>query len=370
MAMAARYQPPLVYRPHSAVFWVYVGAVTLGAIGVVVAFGPVIAATLRANLMLAPIWAVFIVVLVRIILLFDPFRAVRQMPQVLAAAMALGGTAALLMALNGNDAMNVIISGLVGPEFASAWSAALSAPIIEEASKATCAAVILVLCADRVNRIAHALMVGMFVGLGFDLFEDLVYQVQSAISDLDSDLAGAGPELGIRILTGFPSHWAYTALTAVGVLLLLPSFASRRQWPARQRWTAAAALFFSAWLMHFLWDSPPPSALDDQPAWAGWAFLFLKVLVNLTIFLGAVIMLLRHERRWLVGRTAELSATDGVLAQVDPQILASLPTYKSRRALRKAARRAGGKTAARAVAREQRTALDLIQNAEPAAPYG
>ncbi|WP_163268850.1 PrsW family intramembrane metalloprotease [Chelativorans alearense] len=365
--MTARYDPALIYRPYSAVFWVYLVAIAIGLIGVFMAFGSAIQITLHTNLLLIPVWAVFVFVLARIILLFDPFRAVRQVPQVLVAAAVLGGTAALFMALQGNGAMETIISWLFGADFASDWSAALSAPIIEEASKATCAAVILVLCWDRMNRIAHALMVGMFVGLGFDIVEDLTYEVQSALGDPDSDLAGAVPTLIIRILTGFPSHWSYTALTSVGVLLLLPSFAGRREWKALHRWATAIALFVSAWLMHFVWDSPTPEFVANDSK-LGFALLLFKVLVNLMIFLAAVLLLLRYERQWFVGRLAELHTSDGVLSKFDPEILNSLETGRKRRRLRRMARRTGGWAAARAIARRQRHALDLVQGAEPAVP--
>ncbi|WP_159589758.1 PrsW family intramembrane metalloprotease [Chelativorans xinjiangense] len=365
MTTAARHDPPLIYRPYSAVFWVYLAAITVGVIGVFMAFGAAIQITLHTNLLLISVWAVFVFVLVRIILLFDPFRAVRQVPQVLVAAVALGGTAALFMALQGNGAMEVIISWLFGAHFASDWSAALSAPIIEEASKATCAAVILVLCWDRMNRIAHALMVGMFVGLGFDIVEDLTYEVQSALGDLDSDLAGAVPTLIIRILTGFPSHWSYTALTSVGVLLLLPSFAGRREWKALHRRAMAIALFVSAWLMHFVWDSPAPEFIASDSK-LGFVLLFFKILVNLVIFLTAILLLFRYERQWVVGRIAELRASDGVLSEFDPEILDSLVTRKDRRRLRRQARKSGGWVAARAIARRQHYALDLVQGAKPA----
>ncbi|WMT91960.1 PrsW family intramembrane metalloprotease [Pelagibacterium sp. H642] len=353
-------EPALIYRPFSAVFWVLLAAIVTGAIGVLMAFGSAIQATLRINLLLIPVWATFILILVRIILLFDPFRAMRQMPQVLVAALALGSTAAMAMALTGNDAMAIIVSWLFGAEFASGWFAALSAPIIEEASKATCAAIILILCSDRINRIAHALLVGMFVGLGFGIVEDLTYEVQSALSNVDSDLAGALPTLFIRILTAFPSHWSYTGLTSVGVLLLLPSFSERDEWKNFDRLAAAVLLFFSAWFMHFLWDSPAPAFVEGNIGLT-WLLLLLKCLVNVAIFLGTALLLLRHERRWVVEQVAQLRAFDAVLPGIDAEVLNSLATRRARHQLQKGAKRKGGKAAARSIARDQRKALDLIQ---------
>ncbi len=43
------------------------------------------------------------------------------------------------------------------------------------------------------------------------------YNVDEAISSLDSDIAGALISLALRALTAVPAHWAYTALATVGV---------------------------------------------------------------------------------------------------------------------------------------------------------
>ncbi|QBJ95004.1 PrsW family intramembrane metalloprotease [Rhodococcus sp. ABRD24] len=358
----------VVYRPESAVFWVFAGALVFGVISLMALNGAAMHATLDASLALVPVWLLFIVALVSLMLRFDPFRSVRRYPQVLAAGFSLGGTITLVMAMHGNDALGRIWQSVLDPEVYARWDAALSAPLIEEASKAMAAAVVLVLCAGVMNRISHALMVGMFVGFGFDVMEDLTYSVSGALSNLDSDLAGARDGLLVRIFTAVPSHWAFTSLTAVGVLLLLPSFDNRAGWTAGRRRLVAVGLFFSAWLMHFVWNSPNPDELQ-LPVMAA------KLLFSLTLFLTIAALLLRHERRYVQARIdqARIDSTDPVSA-VAPEILDSLPTYLMRRSLRRTARRGGGRGAARAVKLQQRHALDLIQessvtrDAVPAGP--
>jgi protease PrsW len=226
--------------------------------------------------------------------------------------------------------------------------------LVEELSKAMCAALILVLCAAVFNRLSHALLVGMFVGFGFDLVEDLVYSTRGAIGSLDSDFGGTYDTLVGRFVGALPAHWSYTALTAVGVLFLLPSFRDRDRWPLPRRVLVAATLFGLAWLMHFWNNAPlPESAL-------GAALLLLKTPVCIGILIVVAVLVQRSERRWLITDIAERRGTEP-LAGVDPAILDSLPTLAGRRRLRKQARRTGGRAGRKAMAARQRQALDMIQ---------
>jgi protease PrsW len=347
----ARVRVPVIYRPESAVFWLFVVTLVFSTVMLLADNGGAINETLDAQVALAPIWLAFIVFLIWLILKFDPFRSARAYPQVLVAGTALGATAAVMMAMKGNTALFSVWDRVLDPDVATQWSAALSAPIVEEAAKAMCAAVILVLSASVFHRISHALLLGMFVGFGFDVMEDLVYATRQAISSLDSDVSGAGWNLALRVFTAVPAHWAYTALATVGVLLLLPTFSGRDTWSWPRRLIVAAALMFSASLMHFIWDSPAP----DEGV-VGLGVIALKVLANLVIFLVPVLFLLRAERSWVRGQIAGRSDLpyDGVL-------LESLPTRRSRRALQRQARRDGGRSAKKAVRRQQHAALDALQ---------
>lgn len=345
---------PVVYRPDSAVFWVFVGAIVVGGLSLLFNYGAAVRVTLNAELWLAPVWLAFMVFLVWLILRFDPFRAVRRYPQSLAAASALGATAACAMAIAGNTAVQQLLGLVMPADTVEQWSAAISAPVIEETSKGLCAAVILLLCSAVMTRISHALLIGMFVGFGFDVMEDLTYSTNSALENLGSDISGAGSSLVIRAFTSVPAHWSYAAMTAVGVLLLLPSFAGRTAWSTRRRVVTACALFFSAWLMHFVWDSPTGTS-----GVLAVAALPLKVLFDMAVFLGIVLLLLRHERSWVADRIGADRTTE--LRQFEPELLDSLTTWRKRRALRKAAKKSAGRSAARRVKAQQREALDAIQ---------
>ncbi|MGY4708782.1 PrsW family intramembrane metalloprotease [Mycolicibacterium sp. CBM1] len=339
-------QQPLVYRPGSAVFWLYVAAAVVGIFGLLLEYGGAIHETMSAEIVLSPVWLAFIVFLVWLMYRFDPYRTVRHYPQVLVAGAALGGTIALLMAMNGNTALNEVWGRYIDPDTLTQWGPALTAPIIEEAAKALCAAVILVLCGAVFNRISQALLVGMFVGFGFDVMEDLSYATNDALKSLDSDLSGAGTNLVVRILTAIPAHWAYTALVTVGVLILLSTFDERTRWSWRRRIGTALPLLAAGPFMHFIWDAPVPGVLG-------------KFAINLAVFGVAVFLLLRYERSRLVDLIAAMRTTQA-LAGVEPAVLESLPTARARRKLRRAARRSGGRPAGKAVKYEQRAAFDLL----------
>ncbi len=346
---------PVIYRPESAVFWLFLIALFVGTFVLLDDSAVTINETLDAQIALGPIWLGFIVFLVWLMFKFDPFRSARQYPQALVAGTALGGTTAIAMAMNGNGALTSLWARVLDPDTLTAWSAALTAPIIEEAAKAMCAVVILVLAAPVCNRISHALLLGMFVGFGFDISEDLTYAASQAISSLDSDLSGAGSNLALRILTAVPAHWAYTSLATVGALLLLPSFAGRAHWPRSRRIPLALTLMACASLMHFIWDSPTPS-WDDN----GLLTLVIKVAVNTVIFLVPTLLLLRAERRWVTDQIA--TGRTGRLSKFDAAVLDSLPTRRTRRQLQRQFRSSGGRAAKKAIRYQQNQALDAIQS--------
>jgi len=349
-------RPAVVYRPESAVFWLYTVALLVGILHVLTHYGQAFHETFSAQLVLAPAWLALMAFLVWLMFVCDPFRSVRQYKQGLVAGSALGASTALAMALQGNTQLGEILARYLPPDVYADWSPALTAPFVEEAAKAMCAAVILVLCAPVFTRISHALLVGMFVGFGFDIAEDLTYATNEAIGSLDSDTSGAGGSLLVRALTAVPAHWAYTGLAAVGVLLLLPTFRNDVGWSGLRRVAVAVALFASASSMHFVWDGPVPNV---------WG----KFAVNIAVFVTAVLVLLRYERRWVVDRIAATRDAPP-LAEVDPAVLDSLPTGRRRRSLRTQARRTGGRSAKKAVAAQQRWALDRIASAEVCAHPG
>jgi protease PrsW len=344
-----------VVQPRRAAFWVFVLLLLCGAAAVLADEYHGFAVTATAHLALLPVWLAFIAGTGYLILLFDPFRSMRRHFSILMAAAALGATAANAVAIYGNARAGrwfVQVLGLA-PSAEARWQATFVAPLLEEGAKAVCVAVILALSAPLLNRIAHALMIGMFTGFGFLIAENLNLATISGLRDPHSYRHGIAQSMALRLPTIISSHWCYTGLTAVAVLLLTPWFAEHATWSLRRRWGTAAALVVAAVLMHGLWNIPQPGGLDLAAANAA------KIAVNTVILLTATLLLLRVERRRVLSGLA--ARRDVMLAGFDRDVLDSLPTYRQRSALRLRRLRQSGWSPADSARAEQCRALDTIQ---------
>lgn len=331
-------RPEVVYRPYSAVYWVWVGALVIGTWLLLAGSGAAFAETRQTHVALGPIWVAFMVFLVWVMTRFDPFRAAVRYPQMLLAGTALGGTVAVAMAASTNSTLEQVWASVLDPVTLSRWAPALTAPLVEESAKLSCAAVIVVLCAAVCTRISHALLVGMFVGFGFDVMEDLTYATRGALTSLDSDLAGAAGQLVVRTVTSIPSHWAFTGLTTVGLLVLLPTYSNPGHWSRIRRLLTATGLLLAGPLMHFVWNAPAPES---------GAVMIAKMTFNLVFFLTVAVLLLREERRWVISHSDK-----AIRAGFAPDLVASLPRWRTRR-------RIPGRR--KDVRRRQRAALAAIQ---------
>jgi protease PrsW len=344
-----------VVQPRRTVFWVYVVLLLSGGAAVLADEGHGLMLTATAHLALLPVWLAFIAATGYLILLFDPFRSMRRHWSILIAAAALGATAANAVAIYGNARAGRWFGQVWGlaPSAEARLQAAFVAPLLEEVAKAICVAVILALSAPLLNRIAHALMIGMFTGFGFLIAENLNLATISGLHDPHSYRHGITQSMTYRLPTIISSHWCYTGLTAVAVLLLMPWFAERSIWSRRRRLGTAAALLVAALLMHGLWNLPQPGWLDLAVANAA------KIAVNTVVLLTVTLLLLRVERRRVLSGLA--AQRDVMLADLDQDVLDSLPTYRQRSALRLRRLRESGLAAADSACRDQRRALDSIQ---------
>lgn len=99
------------------------------------------------------------------------------------------------------------------------WVAAVMGPIVEEPTKAL--VIVLIMAASpRQRTLIWGLILGLCTGLGFQLAEDVVYALRSALADPLSDVAGATGNATARMLASFWSHWLYSALMGIAIALL------------------------------------------------------------------------------------------------------------------------------------------------------
>jgi RsiW-degrading membrane proteinase PrsW (M82 family) len=244
-------EPFRLRQPHNPAFWLYVGLIALGGMHfatVVTSFGPQMMAAIVSSALL---WALFCLPWLWFIHHKDRFG--RETRKLAVTGFVWGGFAATwVMALPANAAMLSIYSKLFGAEAAQEFGPAIVAPLVEESSKGV-GVVMLVLLAGRHVRTSYdGFILGAYVGLGFQVFEDWFYGVNASASAFGFDqvqhsinvFAQRGP------LVGLVSHTLYTAMVGAGVGAWIQS----RGKPLGSRLPGTVAPIAASLLLHGLWD--------------------------------------------------------------------------------------------------------------------
>lgn len=144
----------------------------------------------------------------------------------------------------GNDLLAKLIYLVAGKnDFTRNWSDALTAPLIEESAKFL--AVFLVLYLLRNRDLKLVFLVGICIGLGFQISEDITYVLEEAAKSMHSIV----PQAFSRVSGGISSHWLYTSLFSTGIISLMNKSTAI---PQKLKWACAIGPL----LIHFLWNSP------------------------------------------------------------------------------------------------------------------
>lgn len=175
-----------------------------------------------------------------------------------------GGFASMIVVVLAGDATTTAVVN-VGWEdaeyaFGGAWP--------EETGKLAGVALVLIWIGLHRIRPWDGLLVGMLVGLGFELVETVQYAAVGAVDDPNTDLAGFLDMWFARGVTGPGLHVFFTGIAgwALGVAM---TSASRS--PAARIGIAAAG-FLAGFLLHFLWNYEWPDAVA-LPAHVGLWFV-------------------------------------------------------------------------------------------------
>lgn len=236
-------------QPRNLGFWVYVVLVGWGAIGAIQLILP---ATKVAQNSLASTAVVFSLYSLPFIVFFRQIDRFRSVPGKLAvAAFVYGGFGAtMVIAINGNDANMSMIGKIGGAAVAEKWAPALSAPFMEELGKGA-GILLLLLLAPRLIRCAFdGLIVGSFLGLGFQTIENIVYGFRGGSSGFDIDNVQSAIQTALmRLGAGVFSHWLYSGVFCAGLIWFLgrPDERARR--------VRGLVLMALAMLGHGLWDA-------------------------------------------------------------------------------------------------------------------
>ncbi|HMT05472.1 MAG TPA: PrsW family intramembrane metalloprotease [Solirubrobacterales bacterium] len=235
------------FQPHNPCFWAFVALTIWGVIQMWEQWSHVNLgiATLASSVVLLALYGI---VLGLVFLNIDRYDG--QPFKLLAVAFIWGAVPAVFgMAIGANEALGQIYGKLFGQAFTTDWSAALSAPFVEETAKGIGFLLLLGLASRRIRSVSDALLVGAFIGLGFEILEDLLYTFNAAITASGSDQVGAAIQMVIvRSSSGIFSHALFTALFSAGLIYLVGT-------PALKRNAGRGILLmFVAVLSHGVWD--------------------------------------------------------------------------------------------------------------------
>ncbi|RKQ33759.1 PrsW family intramembrane metalloprotease [Kocuria tytonis] len=320
------------FRPRSAVWWLYCATVAVGTPGVVLAVSQTFTAAKDALFEVAPIFVV-----------------------TLALATVFGATVPTWLAVHANERLFAVAAKLLPPGAGADWGAAVAGPTREEWGKTLGVVIIMLVASRTLRRPMHGLLVGAFVGLGFQVFENISYAANNAPTDANDDFTGAFGVTVLRSVIGISSHWLYTGIIGVGVACLLGRTVRRHSMVFRVG--AFAGSYVLGWGLHFLWNSPAPEELSVLAIPA-------KIAVALVCFVLVTRVAWRQERAYLAAAHDEVLASPAASrleGAHDDAVTSAAGTRAQRRRGLKDARRAGGRKNRKRVKRARVGYLDALQ---------
>ena len=339
-------------QPRLPAFWLYAVVVALTAIVAIAEqnlFRELSPGGWALSWLLVLLYAAPVAILIYLLDLYE-----REPIPLLVASFVWGAVAATTLSAIANAGWGIVVARLGSPEFASRWTAALTAPFVEEILKGVGIVLIVLIARDEVDDVMDGFVYGALCGLGFAIVEDVFYFV----AVFGGDVGGVFQGFFIRVIaSGLYSHVLYSGLVGMAIGIVV---SRRDDRPLRARLLPAAALAGAAVLGHFLWNSPILEFFPPHP-WEGaeWFLIPLATAVKgLPLLLFVVIAVrLAHERerRWL--RTTLATELDSDVLTGDE--LAILLSPMRRRHARRAMRERAGERAARLLRRLQREQVNL-----------
>jgi RsiW-degrading membrane proteinase PrsW (M82 family) len=240
-----------------------------------------------------------------------------------------GGFAATwVMAANANDSILALYAKSFGQSWALNWGAGLSAPFTEETAKGSGLLLLIALAPRQVRTAFDGLILGAFIGLGFQIIEDIAYAMTSASSQFGANQIGASIDtIFLRMVSGVAAHIVYSAIFCAGLIYLLGR-------PAEPRRVGRGLLLVATpILLHGTWDSL--AAIGSRSALTLVSLLITVIVIALVIAVRVYELTVRRERDFVRDvMTPEQARNVITAAELD----AMAGNRKARKAYRKASR--------------------------------
>lgn len=340
-----------VLQPRNAAFWVFWGLSLAGlwqAVTILQSFAAPFAGAVTANGSVLVLYAALLWLVTRAMDRYSTLPITLVVHAFIWSATA--GT--FFMAIYANDAILSLYAKAFGQRWVSDWAAGLTAPFTEEIAKGIGLVLLITLARRIVTSTFDAFILGAFLGLGFQVVEDLLYVAQTSGGDFGSNPFLLGfITLFFRIVTGVAGHIAYSAIFATGLFLLVGSPVQRR------RVGLGISLMLTAMALHGVWDSIAGLIGADQAL----QLLFTTVLMVIVLFLV-----------FRVFRFAVQPEKDDLRVVLAPEVAAGLVMPDEVEAVvgtRKDRRRFVKRTKPRAERRQRRALLTSIHDLAEALPH-
>ncbi len=315
------------YQPRNFAFWGYLVLVTTGAF----AFGAKLAreynAYGQAIGLAVTLFAIYGVLFWWFTVRID--RYAKLPATLMVVAFLWGGFAATWsMAGSANDAILALYAKSFGQAWALDWGAGLSAPFTEEPAKGFGLLLLIALAPRQVRTAFDGFILGAFIGLGFQIIEDIAYAMTSAGSQFGANQVGASmATIVLRMVSGVGAHIVYSAIICAGLIYLLGR-------PAEPRRVGRGLLLMAtAMLLHGAWDTL--TAIAGASALSMLGLLIAVIVTALVIAARVYKLTVTREREFLRDVMAPEEARNVVTTA---ELHAMAGNRKARKAYRKAGR--------------------------------
>jgi RsiW-degrading membrane proteinase PrsW (M82 family) len=315
------------YQPRNFAFWGYLLLVAMGAL----AFGAKLAreynAYGQAIALAVTLFAIYGALFWWFTVHID--RYAKLPAKLMVVAFLWGGFgASWSMAANANSAIIALYAKAFGQAWALDWGAALAAPFTEELAKGSGLLLLVALAPRQVRTAFDGFILGAFIGLGFQIIEDIAYAMTSAGSQFGTNQVGASmATIVVRMVCGVGAHIVYSAIFGAGVIYLLGR-------PAESRRVGRGLLLMAtAMLLHGLWDAQGALAGADALGLLG---LIIGVIVAALVIAARVYRVtVAREQEFMRDVMAPEEARN-VITSAELDAMAG--NRKARKAYRKAGR--------------------------------
>lgn len=251
-----------------------------------------------------------------------------------------GGFAATwMMAANANTAILALYAKAFGQIWALNWGAGLAAPFTEELAKGSGLLLLIALAPRQVRTAFDGFILGAFIGLGFQIVEDIGYAMTSASSQFGANQIGASiATILLRMVSGVAGHIVYSAIFCAGLIYLLGR-------PAEPRNVVRGLLLVALpMLLHGIWDSV--AAIAGPHALTLVGLLIAVIVIALVIAVRVYELTVRRERDFVRDVMIPEEARNVITAA---ELDAMAGNRRARKAYRKASRNRRERKRARVV---------------------